>query len=317
MTLNISALKDCSRHELSLSIPNFVAGKDLDIPVNIIAGRGTGPVLACIAGIHGDEAEGVLALLDLWRMVEPDELAGRLVLVPVANPPAFAAGRRRSPLDDVDLNRSFPGREDGSPSQRLARELFHAIVLPADLVFSLHSWYSSGLAENFLECPSPDIEAARFSFEAARATGFQTIRITDWPEGLLGRVAIAQGVAAIEGEIGGLGRSLLENRQDYCTHVRRLMGFLNMYPWREAPPGPAQICSAQHVIAKESGILRLKVGLGATVSAGEDLAAIFDLQGRHLSDVLAPVAGRIGAHRTYVSVQPGDNLFTIFQPKEV
>jgi predicted deacylase len=317
MALDIPSLKDCSQHELSLSIANFAAGQDLEIPVNIIAGRGSRPVLACIAGIHGDEAEGVLALLDLWRTIDPDELAGRLVLVPVANPPAFAAGRRRSPLDDVDLNRSFPGREDGSPSQRLARELFHSIVLSADLVFSLHSWYSSGIAENFLECPPPDTEAARFSFRAACATGFETIRITHWPEGLLGRVAIAQGVAAIEGEIGGLGRSLLENRQDYCMHVRRLMGFLKMYPWREAPQGPARICSAQHIIAKESGILRLKVGLGAAVSAGEDLAAIFDLHGRHVSDVVAPVAGRVGAHRTHVSVQPGDNLFTIFQPKEV
>ena len=317
MTLDISALKNGSRHELSLSVADFAAGGSLEVPVNVIAGRGRQPVLACIAGIHGDEAEGVLALLDLWRAIDPDRLAGRLVLVPVANPPAFAAGRRLSPLDNADLNRSFPGRDDGGPSQRLAHALFRSVVLPASLVFSLHSWYSSGIAESFIECPPPESEAARFALQAARETGFQTIRITAWPEGLLGRVAIAQGIPAIEGEIGGLGRSLLENRQDYCKHVRRLMRFMKMYAWDESPPAPAQICVAQHVIAKETGILRVKVALGATVSAGEDLAAVFDLHGRHLCDVVAPAAGRVGAHRTHVSVQPGDNLFTIFQPKEV
>jgi|SRR5579872_960028 len=319
MTLNISHLKECSRHELSLSVANFTAGQALEIPVNIIAGRGAKPVFTCIAGIHGDEAEGVLALLDLWNAIDPDQLAGRIILVPVANPPAFAAGRRLSPVDHADLNRSFPGRDDGGPSQRLARELFRSVVAPADLVFTLHSWYSCGIAESFVECPSPNTDAGRFALRAARETGFQTIRITDWPEGLLGRVAVAEGIPAIEGEIGGLGRSLLENRQDYCRHIGRLLGFLQMYAWNESQQQQQQqqICSAQHVIAEQSGILRLKVGLGAIVSAGEDLAVIFDYHGRHVSDVVAPIAGRVGAHRTHVSVQQGDNLFTIFQPREV
>jgi predicted deacylase len=317
MTLDLSRLKDGTRNELSLSIANFTPGQGLEVPVNVAAGRGSAPVFVCIAGVHGDEAEGILALLDLWHAVDPSELTGRLVLVPVANPPAFAAGRRTSPVDGADLNRSFPGRDDGQPSQRLAWELLRVVVRPADLVFSLHSWYSSGLAESFIECPPPTGAAAQFAFQAACASGFATVRITDWPEGLLGRVAVGEGIPAIEGEIGGLGRSLPENRQSYCAHVRRLMGFLGMTAARAPAADPPRICSAQHVIAKQSGVLRLKAGMGATVSEAQELATILDLRGRPVAPVLAPVAGRVGAHRMHVSVQPGDNLFTIFQPKEV
>jgi N2-acetyl-L-2,4-diaminobutanoate deacetylase len=314
MALDISRLKDCSRYKLNLPITRLASGNALEIPVNVIAGRGSTPVFVCIAGIHGDEPEGILALLDLWHDVEPSELMGRLVLVPVANPTAFAAGRRVSPLDGIDLNRSFPGRDDGGPSQRLAWELFNSIVMPANLVFSLHSWYSSGVAESFIESPAPDGRATQIAFEAARMSGFERVRITNWPEGLLGRVAISNGIPAIEGEVGGMGCSLPENRMRYGEHLRRLMAFLKMSPEHKVVAVPPEICTAQHVIAREGGILRLNATLGANVSEGDELATILDLHGDRTSSVDAPIAGRIGAHRTQVSVQPGDNLFTIFQP---
>jgi predicted deacylase len=318
MTLDISHLKDCTRYQLSIPVARLASGHALEIPVNVIAGRGSTPVFACIAGIHGDEPEGVLALLDMWDVVEPSELIGRLILIPVANPLAFAAGTRISPLDSVDLNRSFPGRDDGGASHRLARELFNSVVSRADLVFSLHSWYSYGVAESFIECPAPRGRAAEFAFEAARASGFERVRITSWPEGLLGRAAISEGIPAIEGEIGGMGRSLPENRFSYCEHIWRLMVFLKMSSKFSFVPVSPQICAARHVAAREGGILRLKVALGANVSDGEELASIFDLHGNYTSSVVAPEAGHVGAHRTYASVQPGDdNLFTIFWPAHV
>ena len=317
MTFDVSRLMDGTRNELGLSVANFTPGQDLEIPVHVMAGRGSATVFVCIAGVHGDEAEGILALLDLWHALEPSELTGRLVLVPVANPPAFAADRRTSPADGADLNRSFPGRDDGQPSQRLASELLRAVVRPADLVFSLHSWYSSGLTENFIESPAPTGKAAQFALRAACASGFPIVRITDWPEGLLGRVAVGEGIPSIEGEIGGLGRSMPENRRSYCTYIRRLMAFLGMTSASVPAADPPRFCTAQHVIARHAGILRLQTELGASVSAGQELATILDLRGRSVAPVLAPIPGRVGAHRMHASVQPGDNLFTIFQPKEV
>ena len=314
-TIDLAKLPDGSRHAFDLEVAPLADGRSLTVPVQVLAGIGPRPVFVAMAGVHGDEPEGMVALLDLARELDPGRLKGRLVIVPVANPPAFAAGSRLSPLDHLDLNRSFPGRSDGGPSLRLAHRLFETLVKPADLLFTLHSWYSYGIAEDFIECPSPDGSAAAAALRAARATGFRRIRVVDWPDGLLARVATASGVPAIEAEIGGMGRSLPENRARYRDHVKavlRHLGMLEGAPTAEA----AELCEARHVLALAGGLLRMRAGLGEEVEAGATLATIHDLHDRPLADVIAPWSGRIGAHRTFVSVNPGDNLFTIFRPIE-
>jgi predicted deacylase len=312
-TIDLAKLPDGSRHAFDLEVAPLADGRSLSVPVQVLAGTGARPVFVAMAGVHGDEPEGMVALLDLARELDPGRLNGRLVIVPVANPPAFAAGSRLSPLDHLDLNRSFPGRGDGGPSLRLAHRLFETLVKPADLLFTLHSWYSYGIAEDFIECPPQGGSTAAAALRAARASGFRRIRVVDWPEGLLARVAIANGVPAIEAEIGGMGRSLPENRARYRDHVKALLRHLGMMegaPTTEA----AELCEARHVPAPAGGLLRMRARLGEVVEAGAMLATIHDLHDRPLAEVIAPWSGRIGAHRTFVSVNPGDNLFTIFRP---
>lgn len=311
--IDVAELPEASRHAFDLEVAPLADGRSLTVPVQILVGHGSRPVFVAMAGVHGDEPEGMLALLDLARELDPGRLKGRLIIVPVANPPAFAAGSRLSPLDHLDLNRSFPGRCDGGPSLRLANRLFETLVKPADLLFTLHSWYSYGIAEDFIECPPQGGPVAAAALRAARASGFRRIRVVDWPDGLLARVAIANGVPAIEAEIGGMGRSLPENRARYRDHVSALLRHLGML---EGPPteAAAELCEARHVLAPAGGLLRMRARLGEDVEAGAMLATIHDLHDRPLAEVIAPWSGRIGAHRTFVSVNPGDNLFTIFRP---
>jgi predicted deacylase len=311
-SIDFEGLADSSRHSFDLEVAPMADGNYLTVPIMVIAGSGRRPVFTAIAGIHGDEPEGMLALLDLWHELDPLDLKGRFVIVPIANPPAFAAGRRTSPLDNLDLNRIFPGRPDGTPSQRMARELFDAVVGPADLLFTLHCWYSYGVAEDFIECGPAGSKVAAESLQAAVASGFKRIRITDWPAGLLARVAIAAGIPAIEAEIGALGMSLPENRLRYCDHVRRLLRHLGMLGGTSDRPDP-DLWSARHVLALAGGLLRRRVGLGDPVKAGDILATIHDLHDRLLAEVAAPDDGIVGAHRTFASVNPGDNLFTVFR----
>ena len=81
---------------------------ELGLPVLVTSGTSHAPRLVCVAGIHGNEPEGIMALLELWDEIEPSDVAGRLVLVPAANPSAFRAGERRNPEDPLDMNRIFP-----------------------------------------------------------------------------------------------------------------------------------------------------------------------------------------------------------------
>ena len=91
----------------------LASGAPLSLSTLIIDGRQDRPRVGISATIHGDEIEGLLILRELWRTIAPDDLAGSLWLMPVANPLALETLTRNTPLDMLDLNRVFPGVPDG------------------------------------------------------------------------------------------------------------------------------------------------------------------------------------------------------------
>ena len=96
-----------------------------------------------MAGNHGDEYEGQVALGKLIRSLEPAEVSGRIIILPSANFPAAMAGMRTSPLDEGNLNRSFPGDPYGGPTAQIA-DYIESVLLPqCDFVFDFHSGGSS------------------------------------------------------------------------------------------------------------------------------------------------------------------------------
>lgn len=138
----------------------------LAIPVAVIRG-GEGPDVLLTAGNHGDEYEGQIALLKLMRALEPGALRGRLIIVPQLNLPAAAAGRRTSPLDDGNLNRSFPGDPEGGPTAQIAHFVDSVLLAMTQVSVDLHSGGSS-LA--YLPCAFagvPEGAAAQASQRAA------------------------------------------------------------------------------------------------------------------------------------------------------
>jgi N-alpha-acetyl-L-2,4-diaminobutyrate deacetylase len=108
------------------------------IPVTVIRG-GRGPTLLLIGGNHGDEYEGPIALYDLARTLRAEDVKGRVIIVPAFNYPAFAAGARTSPIDRGNLNRSFPGRADGSITEKIADYATRYLLPLADVVLDFHS----------------------------------------------------------------------------------------------------------------------------------------------------------------------------------
>src|SRR5713226_9740611 len=114
------------------------------IPIPITAiGNGDGPRVLLMAGNHGDEYEGQVALGKLIRSLEAEEVRGRIIILPSANFPAAMAGMRTSPLDEGNLNRSFPGDPYGGPTAQIA-DYIESVLLPqCDFVFDFHSGGSS------------------------------------------------------------------------------------------------------------------------------------------------------------------------------
>src|SRR5919108_5270562 len=89
------------------------------IPIAVIK-RGNGPTALLSGANHGDEYEGPVALFSLARELEPAQVTGRVIIVPAMNYPAFRAGTRTSPIDKGNMNRIFPGRPDGTVTEKIA-----------------------------------------------------------------------------------------------------------------------------------------------------------------------------------------------------
>src|SRR4030081_416724 len=105
------------------------------IPIPIVRIRnGEGPSVLMQAGNHGDEWEGQIGLGNLLRSIEPTDIKGRLVILPSAHFPAAMAGQRTSPIDDGNLNRSFPGNADGTITQQIAYWIEHALLPGFDYI---------------------------------------------------------------------------------------------------------------------------------------------------------------------------------------
>src|SRR5687768_3199366 len=119
---NCSELQTRQRLVLRLSMPEN--GAVVEVPVHVLVGSSHRPRLAIVGGVHGDEYDGVVAAQRLIKEPMMELLDGTLFVIPVANPPAFAMGRRHTPMDNLDLNRCFPGRPNGSITERLAHLLF-------------------------------------------------------------------------------------------------------------------------------------------------------------------------------------------------
>ena len=312
---NPAEVPDKSRKGFSLHVARLGDGSILRVAVNVVAGEGPRPCLALVAGIHGDEYDGILTLTELWEELDPQEITGRVAIVPCANPTAFAAGQRKSPLDGLDLNRTFPGKPRGQPSEQLAYCLFHDVLKQADFVFSMHGWTAYGDVVPYVEFKHDNPATARASFDAAAASGFDIVRIGSWSPGVMTREASVAGIPGMESEVGGMGMTSAANRERYKAYVRRLMAHLGMIKAPAAAPQPVKPRVVEHmdIFSPVGGVVRLRVRLGEDVTRGTVLATVHNFHGESRHEIIAPDSGMIAMTRVAGSVQPGDMMFRMFR----
>ncbi len=115
---------------------------NISIPIAVFK-NGTGPTAFLMAGNHGDEYEGQIALCKLIRTLDPARLQGRVIIMPAANLPAALASARVSPIDQGNLNRAFPGDPDGTPTEQIAYYIDQVIYPITQYHHDLHSGGSS------------------------------------------------------------------------------------------------------------------------------------------------------------------------------
>ncbi|CAH2406757.1 succinylglutamate desuccinylase/aspartoacylase family protein [Mesorhizobium ventifaucium] len=122
-----------------LLVPGGADRGELSLPVFSL-NKGEGPRLLVTGGNHGNELEGPLVARRLIEWLPEEQTCGRIIVVPVLNPLAVEAWSRNTPLDGLNLNRVFPGRADGSVTERIADAVSRVLLPTADTVFDLHSF---------------------------------------------------------------------------------------------------------------------------------------------------------------------------------
>ena len=294
-----------------IEVTTLADGGVLDIPVIVINGAGDGPCLWVDGVIHGDEPEGTLMCHLLRREVDPAALAGSLVLVPVMNTAAFAAGRRGNPLDtfSYDMNRIYPGRPNGYLTERVAHAHKEWLVEVADMNIAVHSGGEhSYLSEMIFVTDDPG------SQEMARAMGasFSLVLKTPRPQGNPMGVMLAAGKSGITVELGGrsatspaafrgVGRVLADGALNVMRHYRMI-------------PGEAHYATVRHkgvqeaLLAPASGLFlpEPEVAFQEPMKKGATIARIHDVYGDEVGAIAAPADGMIFGLRALPSVTTGD-----------
>lgn len=291
------------------------------VPVSVLHGARPGPVLTLTAGIHGDEFPAILALQQLRAEVDVGTLAGVLVLVHGANLPALHQ-RGLSPLHPVDgknLNRVFPGRPDGSPTERLAHFLTTAVVARTDYLADLHSGSADQQLWPHVYAPyvgDPELDARTLAF--AKATGLRHVVLYgDRPRDPANSVsypntAMTRGKPGLTLEIGDLGGRAPEDVAAYLDALRRMLVHLGMRAG-EVPEAGGHVLYDRlvDVDAPVGGLFTARARIGELVESGARLGTITDYFGEPLAELRAPERGVVLMLRHKPPVNPGEGLVTL------
>ncbi|WP_322015563.1 succinylglutamate desuccinylase/aspartoacylase family protein [Paraburkholderia sp. J12] len=298
----------------------------LPIPIGSVR-NGAGPTVLLMAGNHGDEYEGQVLVSQLLREIEPQWVRGQLIFLPMANFPAAEAGLRVSPLDGGNLNRSFPGDPQGTPTAMIADYIEHTLLARAQYLVDLHSGGSSLLyhGANMLAIEPRDAEENARLRTLLAAFGLPRAFLHAPNPVHSATAARRQGALSIVTELGGGGvvqARLLREAREGLLHLLGAIGVLHgpLVPAR--PPGEThfyRVAGAPHyVYASERGVYEPLVELGEQVSAGQPAARIHfpDTPLKPPITVAFAAAGEVVCQRAMAAVQRGDCLFHLAQPDE-
>ncbi len=290
------------------------------IPIPIVRLKnGDGPDVLMQAGNHGDEWEGQIGLGNLIRSLEPEHIKGRLVILPSANFPAAMAGRRTSPIDDGNLNRSFPGNPEGTITDQIAHFIEHVLLPTFDYSFDFHSGGSSlTYIPSALAPRHADPERMKKVVGMLKAFGAPVSYLAAAPQGggrTFTSASARQGVISMGTELGGGGLVTPGSLKVAEDGMRRVLAHIGLLQGAVPPPTPTRLTEIggddYYVYASDGGLFEPLVDLGVEVTAGQPAARIhFHHTPWREPDVLTfKRAGLVLCKRVPARCERGDCLF--------
>jgi hypothetical protein len=282
-------------------------GTLISMAVIIVNGARPGPTLCLSGGIHGNEYAGIEAVSRLARNLDPDDMAGTLVAVPVVNPVSFDNLDLFGHYDHINLNRSFPGSPSGLLTQRIAHTFLNEVVSRCDALVDLHT----GGKARIMPLVIAQGDYLDLSKDLAQATGMDLAWLGGPWTGTGRLAALEAGIPAITIEAGGG----MECREvDVLEHVRAVNSVMRHLGMLTGEPDRAPRCrvmTGAMTYSQHGGLFRTSVALEDAVKQGQVIARITDPFGDTLEEIRADRDGIAAMIRVVPTVRPGETLFIL------
>ncbi|RED43772.1 N-alpha-acetyl-L-2,4-diaminobutyrate deacetylase [Aestuariispira insulae] len=294
------------------------AWSNIMIPITVVK-NGEGPTALLTGANHGDEYEGPVALHRLAQELEPTHITGTVIIVPAMNYPAFKAGTRTSPIDKGNMNRLFPGRPDGSVTEKIA-DYFQRFLLPlADYVVDIHA---GGKTLDFVPFAAAHIlrnkEQQGRCHAAMEAFGapYSMVLLEMDAVGMYDTAAEEMGKVFVSTELGGGGSSTARSNAIAWRGVRNILVHAGIL--LDEMDGHDSIRldmpdAACFITSESNGLFEICVDLGEAVEEGQLIARIHDAErtGTAPTEYRAKRSGILAARHFPGQIKIGDSLAVI------
>ena len=311
-----------ARGQKAFGVLKVPAGSDAgyDIPVVVVHGARPGPVLAVVSGAHGTEYASIMAVERLIESVNPRDVSGTLVLVPIVNIASFEKlVPHVNPTDNKSMNRFYPGDPNGTQTDRASYVITKAIVEPCDHLIDLHG---GDLDENLRPYSYWTVTGNQKQDEFSRAMvlafGLDHIIISDdRPKDpnaarYLENAASTRGKPSFTAEAGRSGPVQPNDVAMLANGVKKVMAHLKMTSLPFTPvAAPVWIEKVVTISSEQDGVFKPLVDRDARVVKGAKIGVVTDYLSRPLQEIAAPEAGIILFVRALPSLKKGDTIANI------
>ena len=298
------------------------AGRDAgtSIPVTVFRGAKAGPVLALVSGAHGTEYASIVAVEKLIEMLDPEQLSGTVIVLPLVNLASFQQKVPHvNPVDGKSMNRFYPGNAEGSQTERVSWQITKQVVEKSDYLVDYHGGDLDESLRPYAYWPKTgDAKHDAITKEMALAFGLDHIIITtDRPKDpnasrYLDNTANTRGKPAIAVEAGYSGTVRPEDVQLLVNGTLSVMRYLKMLPGAATPvENPVWIGKVDTVQSEREGIFYPLVDRGTYVAQGTKLGYVTDYFGQTVYEAKAPAAGVVLYVCGVPSMKKGDTVANV------
>lgn len=292
---------------LDLEVAKLHTRTPISIPIIIERAKKKGPTVLIMGGVHGDEINGVAIVRDIIQKKINKPISGTIICIPVFNVFGYLNLSREFP-DGRDLNRMFPGSQNGSLASQFAYQFVHEIAPLVDYVIDYHTGGSD--RENYpqVRCAFKD----QHLFDLAKVFGAPFILNSNYIPKTIRDTVNKMGKTMLLFE-GGKSKNL-DQKVINCgiQGAINVLKHLGMHDGNVIiPAAPILIESSKWLRAPHSGMLRLLVENGTWVTRKTHLAKITDPYGEFKIIVKAPFDCYIFGLNTTPIVNKGDALFNV------